>query len=429
MTTAPEDRIREIASLPKRTTQPVTQQSVNLNPNMEATAEDRIREIAALPKRTVQSDPNPNMAVLDPKQYPMAEITTNTGEKVMVYTGGPLAGQDDKGNFPIQASGTTAKLADGTDPNILSIMSGLGGLTTPPGGAVGGGAVGSGVVDTEKSDAYKRLFDEFNALGLGALVEDSKDLLMKATSISQMPEALRNTKAYMTRFSANDARIKSGLTALSPAAYLALEDKYQEVMRQYGLPESYYATGTYGKQEGFEKLIANNIASTELEDRLITAQERVIRGAPQITQALKEFYPEITNGDILAYALDPANAIKNIQRKVTTAEIGGAALQQKGLTTSLARAEELQRYGVDKAAATAGYSTIGAGLQRGSELASIYGESPYTQATAESEVFKLAGEQEARNQRQRVTGLEKATFGGKSGLTGGALARDRAGGI
>ncbi len=37
-----------------------------------------------------------------------------------------------------------------------------------------------------------------------------------------------------------------------------------------------------------------------------------------------------------------------------------------------------------------------------SELASIYGESPYTQATAESEVFKLAGEQEARNQRQRV---------------------------
>jgi hypothetical protein len=397
---------------------------------MTTAPEDRIREIASLPKRTAQSDPNPNMATLGAEQYPMAEITTTTGEKVMVYTGGPLAGQDDKGNFPIQASGTTAKLADGTNPNILSIMSGLGGSTTlPSGGAVGGGAVGSGVVNTEMSDAYKRLFDQFNALGLGALVEDSKDLLMKATSISQMPEALRNTKAYMTRFSANDARVKAGLTALSPASYIAMEDKYQEVMRQYGLPESYYATGTYGKQEGFEKLIASDVSNTELEDRLITAQERVIRGAPQIAQALKEFYPEITNGDILAYALDPANAIKNIQRKVTTAEIGGAALQQKGLTTSLARAEELQRMGVDKRSAIEGYSTIGAGLQRGSELASIYGESPYTQATAESEVFKLPGEQEARNQRQRVTGLEKATFGGKSGLTGGALARDRAGGI
>jgi hypothetical protein len=398
MTTAPEDNIRQVIATPATMAQPATPKSsvpttpVNQN----------------LPEPV---DLNPNRAVLDPKQYPMAEIITTTGEKVMVYTGGPLAGQDKDGNTPIQAS----------DPTAFTVGGGAGGG--------GGGGGGTDVVDTKMSDAYKRLFDEFNAIGLGALVEDSKDLLMKATSISQMPEALRNTKAYMTRFSANDARVKAGLTALTPAAYIAMEDKYQEVMRQYGLPESYYATGTYGKQEGFEKLIANDVSNVELRDRLTVAQERVIRGAPQIAQALKEFYPEITNGDILAYALDPANAIKNIQRKVTNAEIGGAALQQKGLTTSLARAEELQRMGVDKRAATEGYSTIGGGLQRGSELASIYGESPYTQATAESEIFKLSGEQEARKQRQKVTGLEKATFGGKSGVTSGALARDRAGGI
>jgi hypothetical protein len=160
----------------------------------------------------------------------------------------------------------------------------------------------------------------------------------------------------------------------------------------------------------------------------MTAQDRVLKANPEVSAALKQFYPDITNGDILAYSLDPANAIKNIQRKVTAAEIGGAALSQTGLTTSLARAEELQKYGVDKAAATAGYSTIGAGLQRGSELASIYGQSPYTQATAESEIFKLSGQQEARKQRQKVTGLEKAAFGGQTGITSGALARDRAGG-
>jgi len=410
MTTAPEDRIREIASLPKRTTQP-------------------------------DLDPNPNMAVLDPTQYPMAEIVTNTGQKVMVYTGGPLAGQDKDGNFPIQASGTTAKLADGTNPNIVNIMSGLGGETPPSGGGnIGGGGAGSGTgggggggnviaPNSQMSDAYQRLYDEFSALGLGALVEDGKDLLMKATSISQMPEALRNTKAYQTRFSANDARIKAGYKALSPAAYLALEDQYQEVMRQYGLPASYYTRGLYGKQEGFEKLLANDISNLELGDRLLEAQDRVLKSNPEVLRALKDFYPDIKNGDILAYTLDPENAIKEIQRKVRVAEIGGAALQQTGLTANLARAEELQRYGVNKAAATAGYSTIGGGLQRGSELASIYGESPYTQATAESEVFKLSGEQEARKQRQKVTGLEKATFGGKSGTTSGALARDRAGGI
>ena len=100
---------------------------------------------------------------------------------------------------------------------------------------------------------------------------------------------------------------------------------------------------------------------------------------------------------------------------------------QSGLSTNLARAEQLGRYGVDKESATQGFATIGAGLQRGSQLASIYGEDPYTQTTAESEVFNVPGAQEARKQRQKITGLEKATFGGQSGISQGALARDRAG--
>ena len=294
--------------------------------------------------------------------------------------------------------------------------------------AAGGKPINFNAVDGKMQDAYQSLFDQFTALGLGALVEDAKDLLMKATSISAMPDALRNTKAYITRFSANDARIKAGLSALSPAQYLAKEDAYQNVMRNYGLPASYYTPGLYGKQEGFDSLLANDVSSLELEDRISTAQDRVLNANPEVTTALKQFYPDITNGDILAYTLNPKNAIKDIQRKVTAAEIGGAALSQTGLTTSLARAQELQKYGVDKAAATAGYSTIGAGLERGSQLSAIYNESPYTQATAESEIFKLSGQQEARKQRQKVTGLEKATFGGQSGLTTGALARDRAGG-
>jgi len=354
------------------------------------------------------------------------------GVKVPTFSTGPSGPTGPTGpSGPTWVKAATVQTANGpvdVDSNGLAEDGSRPVVINAGGGGGGGGGGNTTVPSSEMQDAYQRLFDEFSALGLGALVEDGKNLLMKATSISQMPEALRNTKAYMTRFSANDARIKSGLKALSPAAYIALEDQYQEVMRQYGLPKSYYTPGLYGKQEGFEKLIANDISNVELNDRLMVAQDRVLKSNPEVLQALKNFYPDISNGDILAYTLDPQNAIKDIQRKVTAAEIGGAALQQTGLTTNLARAEELQRYGVNKAAATAGYSTIGAGLQRGSELASIYGEDPYTQATAESEIFKLSGAQEARKQRQKVTGLEKATFGGQSGLTSGALARDRAGG-
>ena len=367
---------------------------------------------------------NKNVAQLAPEQYPKKEIVTNTGEKATVYTSGPLAGQyvGREGIFANQADSNISAEARVGDLGSGGTGPGSGGANVDKGG------IGDGAISGEMQDAYQRLYDEFNAIGLGALVEDGKDLLMKATSVSAVPDALRNTKAYMTRFSANDARIKAGLKALTPAQYLAKEDAYQEIMRQYGLPASYYKTGLYGKQDGFDALLTNDVSAVELQDRIATAQERVLNANPEVTAALKQFYPDITNADILAYSLDPKNAIENIKRKVTAAEIGGAALQQGGLTTSLARAEELQKYGVDKAAATAGYSTIGDGLQRGSELAAIYGESPYTQATAESEVFKLSGQQEARKQRQKVTGLEKATFGGQTGITSGALARDRAGG-
>jgi hypothetical protein len=369
-------------------------------------------------------------ALTDPQ-----ETATPKGRAADDYLGiGALGGQ---GNTP------AAKARQASDYLGLEALGGAGagiassftgGIPTGPTGPTGstgptGPAKPTELPSSEMQDAYQRLFDEFNALGLGALVADSKDLLMKATSIAAIPDALRGTKAYMTRFSANDARIKAGLTALSPADYLAKEDAYQKIMRDYGLPASYYKTGLYGKQEGFDALLSNDVSALELETRIATAQDRVLKANPEVTQALKKFYPDITDGDILAYTLDPKNAIKDIQRKVTAAEIGGAALQQTGLTSNLARAEELQRYGVDKAAATEGYSAIGGGLQRGSELASIYGESPYTQATAESEIFKLTGQAEARKQRQRVTGLEKATFGGQSGVTSGALARDRAGGI
>jgi hypothetical protein len=280
----------------------------------------------------------------------------------------------------------------------------------------------------DRQSAYDILYNEFNAYGLGGLVEDINYLLQSNVSPSQFSIELKNTESYKKRFAANENRIKAGLRALSPAEYIGLEDQYQEVMRNYGLPASYYTKDATGKQVGFEKFIGGDVSALELEDRIGTAQKRVINANPEVSAALKQFYPDITNGDILAYTLDPSQGLESIKRKVTAAEIGGAALSQTGLTTSLARAEELQRYGVDKAAATEGYSAIGAGLQRGSELAAIYKESPYTQATAESEIFKLSGQQEARKQRQKVTGLEKATFGGQSGLTSSALTRDRAGG-
>ena len=287
----------------------------------------------------------------------------------------------------------------------------------------------SGLDDKKQGrvSAYNLLFDEFDKYGLGTLVSDIRNILVEGSyDPAEFSIKVRGTDAYKARFIANEARMAKGLRALSPAAYIGLEDQYQEVMRQYGLPENYYAKSPTGIQEGFRKLIENDVSNVELEDRISTAQKRVLYANPEVTTALKQFYPDITNADILAYTLDPKNAIENIKRKVTAAEIGGAAIQA-GLQTGLTRAEQLRAAGVDKQSATEQYGVIAGGLQRGSQLASIYGEDPYTQTTAETERFNLAGAQEARKERQKITGLERATFGGQTGLTSGALARDRAG--
>jgi hypothetical protein len=278
---------------------------------------------------------------------------------------------------------------------------------------------------SQRQSAFDLLYEQFNQYGLGSLVTPLRNLIEQDVSPAEFTLKLRETDAYKKRFAANAARTAKGLAALSEADYINLEDRYQRVMRQYGLPESYYAKGELGAQPGFEKLIAADVRDDELADRLGTAYNRVINAAPEITTALKRFYPDITNGDILAYVLDPQKGLLEINRKVTAAEIGGAALGA-GLATDMARAEELVGRGVTGAAAQEKYQTIGGGLKRGSELASIYQQPDYTQSIAEQEAFGLPSATEAQRKRKQLIGLETSTFGGRTGA-GGALTRERAG--
>jgi ribosome-associated translation inhibitor RaiA len=278
----------------------------------------------------------------------------------------------------------------------------------------------------ERQSAYDLLLQQFNQYGLGALVTPLKDLITSGASPSEFTIRLRESDAYKKRFAANQDRINKGLTAISEAEYLGLEDQYQNIMRNYGLPAEYYTRGDMGIQEGFNKFIANDVSAAELEDRVMTAQSRVMNANPEVLASLKAFYPDITNGDILAYTLNPTKALTDIKRKVTAAEIGGAATQA-GLGLTGTRAEELGAAGITKQQAQQGFQTVAEVAPRGGQLAAIYGESPYTQQTAEQEVFGLAGSTEAAKQRKKLAGLERAAFSGQTGAAQGALGRERAG--
>jgi hypothetical protein len=278
--------------------------------------------------------------------------------------------------------------------------------------------------------AYNLLFEQFQQYGLGALVTPLQSLIVEGLSPSEFTLRLRDTDAYKKRFAANQQRIAKGLSALSEAEYIGLEDQYQSIMRQYGLPQSYYSRGDMGRQEGFEKFIAGDVSPVELEDRIQTAQNRVTNAPKQVRDALTQFYgAELGNGDILAYVLDPEKALSQIKRKVTAAEIGGGAAIA-GLGLGKERAEELGMFGVTGEQARTGYQTIAEFLPTATKLGDIYakqGLGPYNQAVAESEVFGVTGATDAAAKRRKLAQLESAQFSGQVGAAGGALSRERAG--
>ena len=282
----------------------------------------------------------------------------------------------------------------------------------------------------ERKSAFDILKEEFTRYGLQDLVGETQALAVEGVSPAEFTLRLRQTKTYTDRFKANEDRIKAGYRSLSEAEYITLEDQYQRTMRQYGLPESFYKTeaGTAGRQPELEKFIAGDVSPAELEDRIQLGVNRVQKASPEVLATLEQFYPGVNKSNLLAYILDPKKALPEIQRQVQAAEIGGAArMAGGGLTTNLADAQYLASFGVDQAQARAGYQQIAGGLERGSQLSSIYGQTPYTQTTAEQEVFGTGGAAESRRKRQKISGLEEATFGGQSGLSSSALNQGRAG--
>jgi hypothetical protein len=226
--------------------------------------------------------------------YPGYKIETATDKDGNVYyqlsvATGPNSSQTFGAGFKTDASGKYVIYSPKTDSTVstspTTIKSTL--KTAEQIAADAARAQAQG----ERQSAYDLLYSQFKQYGLEALVEPLKGLITSGASPSEFTIKLRETEAYKKRFSANAERINKGLKAISEAEYLGLEDQYQNIMRNYGLPAEYYARGDMGMQEGFNKFIANDVSASELEDRVMTAQSRVMNANPEVLASLKSVLP------------------------------------------------------------------------------------------------------------------------------------------
>ena len=285
-----------------------------------------------------------------------------------------------------------------------------------------GGSSAATTATSAMQDAFALLEETFNQYGLESLAPLIKSYMQQNMGPNQAALLLKQTPEYKARFAGNETRKAAGLNMLSEAEYLALENSYTNLFGSYGVKN-------LANRTQFASLIGNDVSSTELNSRLDLAVNQVQNADPTVVSTLKQFYPSISNQDLVSYFLAPGETLPQLQMQVQSADIGAAAIQQ-GLATSQSSAEALAKYGVTYGQAQVGYGKIAEALPATQKLSQIYNAQTginYNQTEAEAQYLKNSGA--ATLEQQKLKDLESAQFQGRSGVVGANVAAGYSGSL
>lgn len=268
-----------------------------------------------------------------------------------------------------------------------------------------------------QKDAFAALNALFSSYGLGTLANTIAGYLKNGYSADTIQLLLRETPAYKKRFAANDARVKKGLPALSPAEYLATETAYRQVMRAAGLPN-----GFYDKADDFQRFLENDVSPQEIQTRVTQASNFIDSASAEQKALFSQWY---TKGDMVAFALDPNRAAPLVGKAFASAQIGGEATAH-GLGIDQTMAETLASKGISADQASQGFGVIQQNLANDQKLGALSGDN-ISGYDAMREVF--LNDASVTKRRDRLASQERARFGGSSAIGGGSLGRSSAGQI
>jgi hypothetical protein len=275
---------------------------------------------------------------------------------------------------------------------------------------------------------YVTLVNVFKNYGMGDIADlylkvkadypkadkDQVETLLK-TDNRYNKDANGNAIGYSKRFAGNVELMKKGKAPLEDAEYLRAESEYEKSLKAYGL-------NSMATKESYAKLISQEISAEEATKRLQLGYDN-LKSNQKVLQAFQTFYPQLSQGDIVAAMLNPDEQLPALQRKVETAQIGGAALRQ-GLATSQQRAQELQGLGVTQAGAEKGYAAIARYLPTAQKLSEISKETDkFTQLAAEQS--QIEGLASAKRREEKLAAEEEARFLKSSGTTQASLKQAR----
>lgn len=216
---------------------------------------------------------------------------------------------------------------------------------------------------------------------------------------------VQQTPEWQTRFAGNEILKQKGLAELDPATYMDLESRYDQALKQAGIP-----AGQYGRSD-FANWIGNSVSPTEIQDRVQLAANAVNNSDPYFKQSLNAL--GIDTGHLTAYYLDQSRAEPFLTHQFNAAQIGAEALRNN-LQFDPNTALTLASMGVTQGQAQQGYSDIAKMLPRLNALSQITPGGTFDQKAAEADVF--FGNNPAAQQAFRLANSEESRFAGSSGV-------------
>jgi len=271
-------------------------------------------------------------------------------------------------------------------------------------------------IKEKRESAYETLKTEFTKYGLGddKFLSQVKNLILTGTPTSEATLKLRGTAEYAERFAGNQERRNAGKNVYDEATYLSLENQYRETFGAYGLDSLLGDTKTM--QAKLAQYIGQDKSPLEIKKRVQMAVEQV-QNRTDVRLMFAEYYPQITDKDLVSYFLEPKDTLASLESKVNIASIGSTAMRQ-GLVADINTSQALSEMGLSEEQAAAGYKNVATVLPDAQRLSSLEGNK-YTQADAEGAYLKnLASEQ---RKIAKLAEREQARFAGSSGVNKASL--------
>jgi hypothetical protein len=236
----------------------------------------------------------------------------------------------------------------------------------------------------------------------------------------------RYNAGYLQRFAGNAKLNAAGKAMLTEKEYLANESAYEKIFKAYDVTR-------FANTTQYAELIGNQLDPDEVNTRVSMAYKRIINADASVLNALKKFASSLSTGDLVAAMLDPRNQVPELNKKITSAEIGGAALRQGLQAFEMATSIQSSRYsnvmegtigteqarlsGADAASANVDYQKIAGELPTMEFLSSISKGLPQY-AQKEAEQARIQGLASAQRKQQDLLALEASRFAGSAGNIG-----------